>query len=176
MAKLTAALAARVADAARWTRPENHHLTLQFLGDTPEDRVIAVADALARVAFSPFPLQPGSLQCLPGWSRPRVLHLSLAQGAAPCAALAESVRTAMDPFGYRRGHGFTPHLTLGRVKHPGAIDWRALVAVVPEGLPCFTVGSFVLWRSELTPNGPVYTAVREYAAGEGQPATAESSH
>ena len=165
LAELTAVLARRTGSAARWTRPENFHLTLQFLGETPQERVAPVSEALAAVRFAPFTLRPGPLLCLPGWQRPRVLHLGLVRGADDCAALAESVRTAMDPFGYQRGHGFTPHLTLGRVKKTGAIDWRALVAMVPDGLPCFSVERFILWQSELTSCGPIYTAVREYSGG-----------
>ena len=165
LANLAAALGRRTGSAARWTRPENFHLTLQFLGQTPEEQVASVADALAAVRFVPFVLQPGPLRCLPGWQRPRVLHLDLARGAAECAALAESVCTAMDPFGYQRGKAFLPHLTLGRVKRPEGVDWQALAALVPGALPDFTVDRFALWESELTPEGPIYRAVREYPAG-----------
>ena len=37
----------------RWTRPETLHLTLQFLGDTPDKRVEDVAGVLASTRFPP---------------------------------------------------------------------------------------------------------------------------
>jgi len=166
------ALAAAAGDGLRPTRPENFHLTLQFLGETPDDRVAAVADALAPVAFAPFTLRPGRIGCLPDCRRPRVIHTDAAQGGEACAVLAGLVRDAMDPLGYPRGNSFTPHLTLARIKRPGGVDWRALVARRPADLPAFWVDRFVLWRSELKPSGPVYTALREFPAGLPEPPAA----
>ncbi|MEF2232151.1 MAG: RNA 2',3'-cyclic phosphodiesterase [Pseudodesulfovibrio sp.] len=163
LARLTAWLAERAGEGVRWTRPENFHLTFQFLGETPQDRIAPVAEALAAIRFAPFTLRPGPMDCLPHCRRPRVLHLTLARGGPDCAALAARVRTAMDPFGYPRGSTFTPHLTLGRVKRPGPIDPQALAAS-PGGLPAFLVDRFILWQSELTPAGPIHTAVREMPA------------
>jgi len=151
-------------DGLRPTRPENFHLTLQFLGETPDDRVAAVASALAAVPFSPFTLRPGRIGCLPDCRRPRVIHAGAAQGAESCIALAGRVRDALDPLGYPRGKRFTPHLTLARIKRPDGVDWRALMARCPADFPAFSVDRFVLWQSELTPAGPIYTALREFPA------------
>lgn len=164
LAGIVRALAKGAGDGLRPTRPENFHLTLQFLGETPDDRVAAVADALAAIVFPPFILRPGPVGCLPDCRRPRVVHAGAALGGEECAALAGRVRDATAPLGFPRGNSFTPHLTLGRIKRPGGVDWRALVADRPADLPAFSVDRFVLWRSELTPAGPIYTALREYPA------------
>ena len=50
----------------RWTDPDGIHLTLKFLGDTPEDRVQAVTQGVlaAAAGFEPFALRIGWLRLL----------------------------------------------------------------------------------------------------------------
>ena len=40
--------------AVRWTRPDQFHITLQFLGDVPTEQVAALETALAPI-WPPFP-------------------------------------------------------------------------------------------------------------------------
>ena len=42
---------------ARWTLPENMHLTLRFVGEIDEDAADDVHDALARITADPFDVQ-----------------------------------------------------------------------------------------------------------------------
>jgi len=39
---------------ARWTRPEQLHVTLRFLGDTPEDRLVDLRARLRQVRMPGF--------------------------------------------------------------------------------------------------------------------------
>ena len=52
LAKLQESLKEVLSGKFTWTRPGNWHLTLKFLGDTPEDLLPAVEEALAGVSFS----------------------------------------------------------------------------------------------------------------------------
>src|SRR5689334_12738346 len=49
--------------AVRWVHSEGIHLTLQFLGDTPESKIPAVEDAVRKsaVGIQPFSLTLGEL-------------------------------------------------------------------------------------------------------------------
>lgn len=161
LSRVTSHLGGRVRSKVRWTRPETLHLTLQFLGDTPDERVEEVAEALASVQFSAFRLLPGGYGCFPHCRSPRILWTGAVQGGEECAALAGLVHEAMAPFGYKSGSRFTPHLTLGRVRKPQGDDWEALLAGCREEWPGFTVGRFVLWKSDLRPDGAVHTPVSE---------------
>ncbi|WP_419786576.1 RNA 2',3'-cyclic phosphodiesterase [Pseudodesulfovibrio sp.] len=162
--EMARALAMGAGGALRKTRPENFHLTLQSLGDTPYDRVQAVAEALASVEFNTFRLRPGPVGCLPDCRCPRVLYVGAEEGEAACVDLANKVRDAMDAFGYERGRRFLPHLTLGRIKKPGEMDWAGLVAGCIKRSSAFAVDRLVLWQSELPPDGPIYSRLREYPA------------
>lgn len=65
-------------DALRWTRTENLHLTLAFLGEMPEERVPALTEALTGAAarVAPFALRLAGVGGFPGLSRPRVVWAS----------------------------------------------------------------------------------------------------
>src|SRR5512134_624706 len=58
-----------------WTRPENLHLTLRFLGDISSDRIDDLTAALAAAAASQAPLNltVAGLGCFPSSRRPRIL-------------------------------------------------------------------------------------------------------
>ena len=162
LSRVTAHLDGRLRSRVRWTRPEILHLTLQFLGDTPDETVDEVADALAALRFSPFELLPGGYGCFPNCRSPRILWVGAEQSGEQCTDLAGLVHEAMAPFGYKSGNRFTPHLTLGRVRKPLGDDWEALLAGCEPQWPGFTVDRFVLWRSDLRPDGAVHTPVREF--------------
>ncbi|HXE72079.1 MAG TPA: 2'-5' RNA ligase family protein, partial [Candidatus Nitrosotenuis sp.] len=51
MAEIQARLArSGAARHVRWVAPENLHLTLKFLGETPEDKIPQIEEVLRRVA------------------------------------------------------------------------------------------------------------------------------
>lgn len=139
----------------RWVRPETYHVTLRFLGETPEARV---ADLVARVrpavaALRPFSLGLGSVAAFPSARRPRALAVDLAP-AAPLLALAGAVEAAVVAAGFpAEGRPFRPHLTVGRVRdrvHP-------VLPEIPVQAPPFEVAEVVLFRSELRSEGARHT-------------------
>src|SRR5881628_1816488 len=58
-----------------WTRPEDFHLTLRFLGDVSSNRLEELTSALAAAAApqAPLTLTVAGLGCFPNSRRPRVL-------------------------------------------------------------------------------------------------------
>ena len=113
LAKLRYQVRARVS----WTRPENWHLTLKFLGETTPETVAAVKAALAGVRCPSFGLKAGGCGFFPDIRRPRVAWLGLTQGGPECQALARAVEQAVAPHGFPpEGRPFAAHLTLGRIK------------------------------------------------------------
>jgi 2'-5' RNA ligase len=103
----------------RWVREENFHFTLKFLGLIEEPQIEPISNALAR-AIHPFRRFTISAKCLgvfPDIKRARVLWVGLEGSDLP--ALAKSVESVLEPFGFpRENRMFRPHLTLGRWRHP----------------------------------------------------------
>jgi len=144
--------------AVRWVRPEQMHLTLRFLGDTPTDKLPALAAALDTLAagHAPFTLRLSEVGCFPNARRPRVVWVGLGGEEAKLTALVSALEAALHPLGWPpEDKPFRAHLTLGRVKDERAaqgVDWA--MAVPPLDVP---VAAVHLIESQLRPDGPVYT-------------------
>lgn len=161
---------ARIAEVAQGLRgsearltfvdPSQIHVTLAFLGEVEADRLGAVAAALEAVRPAPFELAVGPIA---GNSRssPRTLWCPCTDDGS-LAALAGAVGAALEPLGFpRERRPFRGHATVARVKvfHPSLLD--RLAGLPRDGFGAFTVDRFLLKKSTLTPQGPVYEDLAE---------------
>jgi 2'-5' RNA ligase len=161
--------------AVRWVRPEGIHVTLKFLGDARQEAIGEVQAALdaAVQGHGPFNLRAEGVGAFPNTSRPRVVWAGIEGDVRQLKALRRSVEEHVSPLGYpTEGRSYTPHLTLGRVQN--GIPRRQLEAVGAL-VENNTVGELARWRvdavslmrSELKPDGAVYTEVYRVPLGEG---------
>ena len=136
---------------ARWTPPEQLHLTLRFIGDVSDTELQRVREALAAVQVGPFPLgvegvgrfpprgQPGVVWAGVGTAHPFLLRL---RQQVDDRLLASGVPFELTPF--------VPHFTIGRVREssPAAVEqwikrhrdfagpiWRAEAFQLMAGTP-----------------------------------------
>lgn len=149
----------------RWTPEENMHLTLKFLGDTPESRIQEVGEALEAVAADQesFRLVFGGLGAFPDTRNPRILWVGLAAGQEEMARLALAVETRMVRLGFaKEERPFSPHLTLGRVRSPKNLEsfLRAFQETKYHSDLSVMVDHLTLYQSTLTPEGSVYRALQ----------------
>lgn len=141
-----------------WTKPENIHLTLKFLGNVDAASLPTITEALLGIRFPAFTMRAGGIHAFPGNGKPRVLWLGLKEGASECADLADLVNHALVPAGFKaEGPPFHSHITLGRVKRHGGDNLRTALRNREIPWPPFTVDCFSLWHSDTLPEGPVYT-------------------
>lgn len=102
----------------RWVRLDGLHLTLRFLGPTPEDRVEPTAAAMGEAAESlagPIALELGGAGTFPPQGRPRALWLGIVEGAEALGDLATRLDAALVSAGWPSEHRpFRAHLTLAR--------------------------------------------------------------
>jgi 2'-5' RNA ligase len=168
--RAAAALAARLreepgCDAVRWTRPEAFHVTLRFLGPTPEERVPALVEAVRREAagVAPFALELGAAGAFPDARRPRVVFVAV-EPPAPLAALAAAVERGVVAAGFApEARGFHGHVTLGRVREQRRrVRLPAGARSAPARLP---VDAFALFSSRPSPAGSLYTPLAQIALG-----------
>jgi 2'-5' RNA ligase len=101
----------------RWVRLDGLHLTLRFLGPTPEDRVPVLAEAVADVARDgePFPITIRGAGSFPPTGRPRTIWLDIRDGVENLERLATRLDDRLADAGWERERRpFRAHLTLAR--------------------------------------------------------------
>lgn len=146
-----------------WTRPENLHLTLKFLGDIPVGRVKSLTDRLHAVGVvtAPFTLQIVGVGAFPNLARPRALWIGVAAPALLPLADAVDAACVAERFAPDE-RGFRPHVTLGRVRASTRVRAPDLAFLAADGNCEFglaPVERIVLFRSELRSGGARHTAL-----------------
>lgn len=152
---------------ASWSREENLHLTLKFLGDTPVTKVEGLAQAAQRAAskVEPFELIIAGCGAFPPGGQPRVLWVGLEDASGQLALLHTALEDECSKAGFpREERPFHPHLTIARIRKPH--DSRHLAAVHKEmGFEPETVraSELALIRSELRSEGSRNTIISRHA-------------
>jgi 2'-5' RNA ligase len=152
--------------ALRRVKPENLHLTLAFLGQTPDERLddVAAAAQEAGARVPRFTLSFDRAGRFPERGRPRVVWLGIADGAPAVVELGEGVYAGLRSRGLRfDDRPLAPHLTLARVAEdasaPEAKTVGAALKDLEVGRLVFEVSEIAVVQSVLSPEGPRYTAV-----------------
>lgn len=150
----------------RFTKVENQHVTLKFLGWLEPEQVdaaqtmceeIAVAHTAGRAALA-------ELGAFPSLRRARVLWAGLSDPDGTCASLAEALDARAEELGVEReGRVFVPHLTLARAKRPRPAE--DLPQVPEEAGRSFEVEEIVLFRSHLSSEGARYEVIQRWPLG-----------
>ena len=148
-----------------WTRPEQLHLTLRFLGDVAVERIAAMLARLEGVRVAPFILPVEGLGTFPPNRPPRILWAGVGNGHPRLFQLRQRLDDALIASGLREldVRTFQPHVTLARCGEgaaPAVAHW--LRASREFAAPPFQVESFDLYRSELPPGGAVHTLKRSF--------------
>jgi 2'-5' RNA ligase len=153
----------RVEADVSWTRPENIHLTLKFLGEVDKGRIReiekACVDSVAE--FQPFALSLKNTGAFPNSRQPRALWAGLSGEIEKLLEMRRRLEEKLALIGFEREQKeFRPHLTIGRVKSNRKT--RELIAIADLYLlPAlsFDVNEIVVMKSELHPSGARYTRI-----------------
>jgi len=145
-----------------WTRPEGIHLTLKFLGYVEEERLVEIQKAIEEASrgFSPFCIEVAGIGVFPNIRYPRVLWIGIRERDDMLKNLQDSIEREAERLGFERDNrGFTPHLTLGRVRSQKNRDGliKALEEFDRIELGSLNVDGISLMKSDLNPRGAVYT-------------------
>jgi 2'-5' RNA ligase len=116
----------------RWVRVDDLHLTLRFLGATPDERQADIAAAVATAAAQtdPFRVVLSGGGAFPNAYAPRVLWIGIAEGSEDLGAIVQRLNGELAPLGWAaETRPFTPHLTLARTDGVAGADERARVLI-----------------------------------------------
>ncbi len=166
-------------DKMSWSRPENWHITLKFLGDVDmqasssgEREMLGRLSSAMESAALPhgrFAADVKGLITLPPGSRARVVAAGI-EDDGTLAALASGLDSALAAHGFERENRvFKPHLTVGRVRR-GKISRGLREKMTECRQSCFgelLVDRIVLYRSELQASGSRYTALTDVSLEAG---------
>ncbi|MFO0824370.1 MAG: RNA 2',3'-cyclic phosphodiesterase [Gemmataceae bacterium] len=149
----------------KWVEPESMHITLLFLGEVDDRELHSVCRAVTRVAAEEpmFTLGVSGVGAFPTARRPKVLWAGITEGAEELKRLHGKLEPAMMDLGCHRKEerGFTPHLTLGRVKSEA--DGFTLSPVLSKQTGWAggrtVIDEVLVFSSQLERDGPVYTVL-----------------
>lgn len=149
-----------------WTLEQNLHVTLKFLGETPNDRIEEIGSLLdvAAGGIPPFEFSVDEAGGFPDLRAPRVLWIGIREPLELVGKLQENIENALSAAGFpREGRRFHPHVTVGRVRDRLPAEWGVKYAKALSGKPFGVVGvsSFQFYESRLSPKGAVYHVLRD---------------
>lgn len=161
-----------------WVQSSSIHLTMKFLGDTDEQLIGSLGEAVERamIGHRAVHMPVERLGVFPRPQQPRVLWVGPSEqweqgdDAKRLAALHRALEDCCRSFGFAlKGRSLSPHLTLARIKvgerHVGQALAKSGVMDRPISLGLLVVESVVLMKSELRPTGSVYTKLWDARIG-----------
>lgn len=171
----------QVARGFRVPREANLHVTLLFLGEVEESLIPALTDSLrqALLGVDPFDVEISGAGQFPERGRPRIAFLDMSCGAAEVAKVAARLAAACKRMGVQPDDKpFRAHLTLGRAarfsrRAPDLARWIRTWTGRVAGAR-WRLSSVTIYRSDLQPDGSVYTPVALLSFGS--PGSAAASN
>lgn len=157
----------------KWVKESSLHLTLKFLGDIDSFAIETIREGVGSVVqeYQGFSLGIQGLGVFPNLQRPRTLWLGVIGERAVLDSLVSALDQELERQGFlRETKPFHPHLTLARIKPPSREIGKILAtsgflgdsATIGE----FSVTHVSLFKSELRPEGSVYTRLWEVPIGK----------
>lgn len=149
--------------AARWTPPEQFHLTLCFIGEVDGSSFLDIREALAEITFPAFSLRLKSVGFFPPRGQPRVVWAGIDR-SEPLLTLQRKIATRLFTLGYEpENRKFSPHFTLARLQQTSAakvgkyLELHGLL-----GSESFPVSQFLLYSSTLGRKGASHVVEQVY--------------
>lgn len=146
----------------RWVKKDNYHITLKYLGDTKEEDLPAVFDALKlavrnKEGFILSTVDTGTFGMQKGLTA-RVLWLGVSGHPGKLKSIKDDIEKRMADLGFDPDRRFSPHITLCRdVKFTGDIE--AWPRFPPLGIP---VRAISLMESRVEEGKRLYAPLAVY--------------
>ncbi len=145
--------------------PKNVHITLKFLGDTEEAQIDEIEEIMKKSVeeTNPFIIKFRNVGVFPNKGYMKVIWIGVENGEQ-IGIIADKIDNQVSKLGFKREkRKFSSHLTIARVK--SARNKEKILQIIEKyrnfEFADMNVESIKLKKSELTPEGPIYTALRE---------------
>jgi len=154
--------------SASWVRSHGLHITLKFLGDTPDDQIEPIRDSvtLKLKDMRSFAIELYGFGVFPHSKAPRIFWTGVTSGNEQLLAVSNNIEDALNPLGFpKEGKPFHPHVTLARIKNDQKRFGQALhqkeILTHSMRFGSVPVEGVALVKSDLRPTGSVYTQLWE---------------
>lgn len=149
-----------------WVRLDSIHLTLKFLGNIPEEQIPDIKKCIVTAVsgISPFKVNVKGGGVFPNLNYPRVIWLGLEDKTDSLFKLQKGIDGCLEKIGFEpEERGFTPHLTLGRVKSLKGKNQLIRTIHIYKDIEVgeIYVDRIKLMRSQLNPAGAIYTVLEK---------------
>ncbi len=148
---------------ARWSHPENLHITLKFIGETGLNKVEAIEDALKGIEMKSFDLTLAGLGSYRKSTMTPILWVGVEE-SSPLQSLKRELEKTLGRLQIPvEKRAFHPHLTIARMKrfHHERMEYY-MNQYADYRSKTFRIDSFQLYSSQLRREGPVYTLRESY--------------
>jgi 2'-5' RNA ligase len=150
-----------------YTKSDNLHITLKFLGDVDPKRVAAITESLAMIKPSRIELHAVGIECFPNRGPVKIVTTALDGTIPPLRALVDGIEQRCKFLGFEKEQrGYRPHVTIARARPVLSAKFRQLATDATLGLwpgPSFMPSEFVLMDSQLSPQGSKYSPLERFA-------------
>jgi 2'-5' RNA ligase len=145
--------------------PANIHITIRFLGDVTLNMADKVFEEMKKIQFKPFNVKISNLGVFPNLNSPRVVWAGITEGASQLKSIVSQIEPNLQRLGFSPDpKGFSPHITIARVR--SAQNKPQLLDFIQKNAKCdfgdIKAQGLRLKRSQLTPQGPIYSTLKEY--------------
>ncbi len=155
----------KISSPIRWAKPENVHITLKFIGEVPEEKYAKIEKHLGEADFNTGPFDLRLAGC-GKFGRGNSLDIFWI-GISPCDPLTRVFKKIEDTLAKsgieKEKRPFTPHITVGRNKKN--FNFKSFFQLIEENrdrlISEFNVDRFQVFKSQLKPEGPIYTILKE---------------
>lgn len=158
----------RQTSGVKWLEISAMHLTLRFLGEVDEkllEKEIAPRLKAWAAGGNALQLKVEGVGLFPSVAKPRIFWVGLNGQVVELKRMQAALEKILEGLPiHQEEKEFHPHLTLGRIKVPGAIKvWQKILEEYEKiEFGNFSAQAVVLFKSELTRTGPVYTKLKEF--------------
>lgn len=143
-------------------KPENLHITIKFLGELADKKVSKVKEVLRGIRIEPFKTKLNTLGVFPSLNYVRVVWVDVLP-KEKLVELQQKIDAALSGQGFRKNRSFETHITLARIKsikdREKFIEKIRKIKIQPLE---FEVKDFVLKKSTLTKEGPIYEDIIKF--------------
>ncbi len=145
---------------AKWVNASNIHMTLKFLGETQEEDLDKIKSIVGDTSglFTKLELSTGGFGFFPNEKSPRVFFISTDKEEI-LKNISLQLEDKLEGLGFPKEGRFKSHLTIARFRTKKNIDCikNGIKDMTVEAK--FAVSEIILFKSTLTPAGPVYEKI-----------------